>query len=194
VSLTPKPAPAPARPATPVGGELVRTVLAEDEVLLRAGLSELLARFGFVVCATAADAPGLVAAVAEHEPALVVTDIRMPPGFRDEGLRTAIALRAERPALAVVVLSQYVEPDLAADLLDSRSGRGIGYLLKDRVADVGAFVTALHAVAAGALRSTGSRRASGRCWRWWPRGIPTWRWPGCCASPRRWSASTSAAC
>jgi DNA-binding NarL/FixJ family response regulator len=127
----------------------VRVVLAEDEVLLRAGLTELLDRFGFTVCATAGDAPGLAAAVAEHRPDLVVTDIRMPPGFRDEGLRTAIALREARPELAVVVLSQYVEPDLAAKLLDSGAGRGVGYLLKDRVTDVGDFVTALRTAADG---------------------------------------------
>ncbi|MBL7253050.1 response regulator [Paractinoplanes lichenicola] len=127
----------------------VRTVLAEDELLLSAGLAELLARFGFAVCATVGDAAGLVAAVAEHRPGLVVTDVRMPPGFRDEGLRAAITLRADHPELAVVVLSQYVEPGLAARLLDSGSGRGVGYLLKERVADLGEFEAALRTVAAG---------------------------------------------
>jgi DNA-binding NarL/FixJ family response regulator len=127
----------------------VTTVVAEDEVLLRAGLTELLGRFGFAVCATAGDAPGLVAAVEEHDPQLVVTDVRMPPGFRDEGLRSALALRDTHPRLAVVVLSQYVQPELAAQLLASRAGRGIGYLLKDRVTDVGEFATALRSVAEG---------------------------------------------
>ena len=124
-------------------------VLAEDELLLRAGLTELLTRFGFTVCATVEDAPSLVAAVERHRPELVVTDIRMPPGFRDEGLRTALDLRADHPHLAVVLLSQYVEPDFAAELLESRGGRGVGYLLKDRVTDVGDFAAALHTTAGG---------------------------------------------
>ncbi|MCO8273981.1 response regulator transcription factor [Actinoplanes sp. TRM 88003] len=114
----------------------MRTVLAEDELLLRAGLTELLTRFGFTVCAAVGDAGALAAAVGEHRPDLVVTDVRMPPGFRDEGLRTALALRAAHPGLAVAVLSQYVEPDLAARLLDSGAGRGVGYLLKERVAAI----------------------------------------------------------
>lgn len=122
----------------------LRVVLAEDELLLRAGITELLGRFGFTVCATAGDVDQLVGAVAEHHPDLVITDVRMPPGFRDEGLRAALALRQTYPDLAVVVLSQYVEPDLAAQLLNSRSGRGVGYLLKDRVADLAEFAAALH--------------------------------------------------
>jgi DNA-binding NarL/FixJ family response regulator len=124
-------------------------VLAEDGVLLREGLAGLLERFGFQPVAVVGDAGALKAAVAEHDPDLVITDIRMPPGFSDEGLRAAVELRRDRPGLAVIVLSQYVQHSYAADLLDSGEGRGIGYLLKDRVADVEDFIAALHRVAAG---------------------------------------------
>ena len=128
---------------------VTRVVLAEDGVLLREGLAGLLQRFGFHVVASSGDAAGLHAAVAEHEPDLVITDIRMPPSFTDEGLRAAVDLRRTRPGLAVVVLSQYVQHAYAADLLDSGDGRGIGYLLKDRVADVEEFITALRRVCSG---------------------------------------------
>ncbi|RJL24441.1 response regulator [Bailinhaonella thermotolerans] len=127
----------------------VRVVLAEDGVLLREGLAGLLDRFGFEVAATAGDAGGLREAVAAHDPDLVVTDIRMPPGFTDEGLRVAAALRKERPGLAVVALSQYVELSYAADLLDSGDGRRVGYLLKDRIVDVAEFADTLRRVVAG---------------------------------------------
>ncbi|WP_433174590.1 response regulator [Actinoallomurus sp. CA-150999] len=127
----------------------IRVVLAEDGVLLREGLAGLLGRFGFEVVATAGDADALVAAVAEHRPDLVVTDIRMPPGFSDEGLRAAVALRRAHPGLPVVALSQYVELSYAADLLDSGDGRGVGYLLKDRVVDVEEFVGSLRRVTDG---------------------------------------------
>lgn len=129
--------------------QVIRTVLAEDGALLREGLAALLGRFGFEVVAAVGDAQALVAAVEEHEPGLVVTDIRMPPGFSDEGLRAAVRLRQDRPGLPVVVLSQFVEPSYASDLLDSGDGTGIGYLLKDRVGDVREFVAALHRVAGG---------------------------------------------
>lgn len=129
---------------------VIRTVLAEDGALLRAGLAALLDRFGFPVVAAVGDAEALVEAVAEHDPGLVVTDIRMPPGFSDEGLRAAVRLRRERPELPVVVLSQFVETGYAADLLDSGAGTGVGYLLKDRVGDVQEFVEILGRVAAGA--------------------------------------------
>ncbi|HTE64830.1 MAG TPA: response regulator transcription factor [Candidatus Binatia bacterium] len=116
-------------------------------------MSGLLQRFGHAVVATVGDASALVAAVEEHEPDIVVTDVRMPPGFTDEGLRAAVALRAARPSLAVLVLSQYVEQTYAAELLDAdpRRGRGggVGYLLKDRVGDVEEFVDAVWRVAAG---------------------------------------------
>ncbi|MEU3397707.1 response regulator transcription factor [Streptomyces filamentosus] len=127
----------------------LRVVLAEDGVLLREGLIGLLARFGHEVVAAVGDAEALRAAVAAHEPDVVLTDVRMPPGFQDEGLRAAVALRAERPGLPVLVLSQYVQRDYAADLLDSGDGSGVGYLLKDRVGQVEEFVDALDRVASG---------------------------------------------
>lgn len=118
-------------------------------MLLREGLVGLLARFGHEVVAAVGDADALRAAVAEHEPDLVVTDVRMPPGQSDEGLRAALALRRERPALPVVVLSQYVQRTYATELLDSGDGTGVGYLLKDRIGQVEEFVQALHRVADG---------------------------------------------
>ncbi|MHB1595839.1 MAG: response regulator transcription factor [Streptosporangiaceae bacterium] len=126
-----------------------RVVLAEDAALLREGLAVLLERFGFHVAAITADADGLRAAVDQHHPDLVITDIRMPPTFTDEGLRAAVTLRHDHPGLAVVVLSQYVQHGYATDLLDSGDGRGVGYLLKDRIADVEDFITTLRRVAAG---------------------------------------------
>jgi DNA-binding NarL/FixJ family response regulator len=129
--------------------EPVRVVLAEDAVLLREGLAGLLTRFGFQPVAAVGDAEALTAAVAEHHPGLVITDVRMPPSFTDEGLRAAVELRRADPGLAVVVLSQYVQHGYAAELLDSGDGRGIGYLLKDRVGDVEEFTDALCRVAAG---------------------------------------------
>jgi DNA-binding NarL/FixJ family response regulator len=127
----------------------VRVVIAEDSVLLREGLSGLLSRFGFDVVAAVGDAPTLLAAVAETGPDLVVTDVRMPPGFADEGLRAAVTLRTADPDLAVVALSQYVQHSYAGELLGSGQGRAIGYLLKDRVADVAEFAATLRRVAAG---------------------------------------------
>jgi DNA-binding NarL/FixJ family response regulator len=133
----------------PAEHPVIRVVLAEDGVLLREGLAGLLERFGFQTVAVVGDAQALKAAVAEHAPDLVITDIRMPPTFTDEGLRAAAELRRACPGLAVVVLSQYVQHAYAADLLDSGDGRGIGYLLKDRVADVEEFIGALRRVAVG---------------------------------------------
>ncbi|MFJ4774875.1 response regulator [Streptomyces sp. NPDC088762] len=130
-------------------GEPLRVVLAEDSVLLREGLVGLLTRFGHQVAAAVGDADGLRAAVASHDPDIVVTDVRMPPGFTDEGLRAAVELRAARPALPVLVLSQYVQRSYAADLLDSGDGSGVGYLLKDRVGQVEQFLDAVVTVAAG---------------------------------------------
>ncbi|MEO3820618.1 response regulator transcription factor [Plantactinospora sp. B24E8] len=127
----------------------VRVVLAEDGVLLREGLAGLLDRFGFAVVAAVGDADALVAAVGEHRPDLVVTDIRMPPGYTDEGLRAAVRLRRDHPGLAVVALSQYVARSYAADLLNSDGGRRVGYLLKDRIADIEDFVEALRHIVAG---------------------------------------------
>ena len=133
----------------PAEHPVIRVVLAEDGVLLREGLAGLLERFGFRPVAVVGDAQALKAAVAGDVPDMVITDIRMPPGFSDEGLRAAVELRWANPKLAVVVLSQYVQHAYAADLLDSGDGRGVGYLLKDRVADVEEFVAALRRVAAG---------------------------------------------
>ncbi|SBT40499.1 response regulator transcription factor [Micromonospora auratinigra] len=128
---------------------LTRVVLAEDEVLLREGLAALLTRFGFAVLAAVGTAPDLVDAVRAHRPQLVVTDIRMPPHGRDDGVRAAVTLRGEQPDLAVVVLSQHVQAAYAAALLDSGDGRRVGYLLKDRVADVTEFADTLRRVVAG---------------------------------------------
>jgi DNA-binding NarL/FixJ family response regulator len=134
----------------------LRIVVAEDSVLLREGLSGLLHRFGHAVVASVGDASTLVTAVEEHDPDIVVTDVRMPPGFSDEGLRAAVALRAAHPSLAVLVLSQYVEQTYAAELLEADPRRdrgggvgGVGYLLKDRVGDVEEFIDAVRRVAAG---------------------------------------------
>jgi DNA-binding NarL/FixJ family response regulator len=129
---------------------VIRVVLAEDGVLLREGLAGLLDRFRFAVVAAVGDGDALRNAVAQHTPDLVVTDIRMPPGYADEGLRAAVDLRRAQPGLAVVALSQYVERSYAADLLDSGDGTAIGYLLKDRVVDVGEFAGILRRVAEGA--------------------------------------------
>ncbi|WP_414942859.1 response regulator [Amycolatopsis sp. cmx-11-51] len=127
----------------------MRVVLAEDGVLLRAGLAGLLERFGFEVLAQVSDADALVVAVERTRPDLVITDIRMPPSFTDEGLRAAVALRRAEPGLAVVALSQYVERSYAAELLDSGDGARVGYLLKDRIVDVEDFVATLRRVMAG---------------------------------------------
>ncbi|MEU3253029.1 response regulator transcription factor [Streptomyces sp. NPDC006997] len=124
-------------------------MLAEDSVLLREGLVGLLARCGHDVVAAVGDAEALVAAVEAEAPDVVVTDVRMPPGFQDEGLHAAVRLREGRPGLPVLVLSQYVQRAYAAELLDSGDGSGVGYLLKDRVGQVEEFVAALSDVAAG---------------------------------------------
>jgi DNA-binding NarL/FixJ family response regulator len=123
-------------------------VLAEDSVLLREGLIRLLEAAGMQVVAAVADAEQLLRAAEEHRPDLVLTDVRMPPTHTDEGLRASLVLRRAQPAPAVLVLSQYVEERYAAQLLASASG-GVGYLLKDRVADVDEFIDALRRVAAG---------------------------------------------
>ncbi len=131
----------------PEAAEL-RVVLAEDSVLLREGLVRLLTETGFDVVAAVADAESFLRAVAAAPPDLVVVDVRMPPTFTDEGIRAALVVREQFPDVAVVVLSQYVEENYATDLVAGRT-RGVGYLLKDRVADVGDFVEALRRVAAG---------------------------------------------
>ena len=127
----------------------VSVVIAEDSGLLRDGLVGMLERFNFSVSAAVRDAQQLLDAVDEHRPQLVITDVRMPPTFRDEGLRAALALRALHPGLAIVVLSQYVEQTYAGELLLAGEAGGVGYLLKDRVADVRALVAALQQVLDG---------------------------------------------
>jgi DNA-binding NarL/FixJ family response regulator len=126
----------------------MRVVIAEDSVLLREGLVRLLEGGGFTVQAAVADADALLRAVDEHRPDLVVVDVRMPPAHRDEGLRAALVLRRRWPDIAVLVLSQYVEERYATELL-SKETSGVGYLLKDRVADVTEFLDVLRRVAAG---------------------------------------------
>ncbi len=129
--------------------EPLRVVLAEDGVLLREGLAGVLDRFGFKVVAAVGDAHSLKEVVPAQRPDLVITDIRMPPGFSNEGIRAAVELRAAHPDLAVVVLSQFVQAEFAAELLGSGDGTHIGYLLKDRVVDLPEFVGALRAVVSG---------------------------------------------
>jgi DNA-binding NarL/FixJ family response regulator len=126
----------------------VRVVIAEDSGLLREGLSRLLSDAGFEVVAAVGDGARLVSAVEEHRPDVAVVDVRMPPDYRDEGLKAAIEARGRVPGLPVLVLSQYVEEHYGAELLES-GARGTGYLLKDRVADVPEFVAAVRDVASG---------------------------------------------
>ena len=126
----------------------MRVVIAEDHALLREGLVALLTGAGIDVVATTDSGPGLLEIVTEHQPELAIIDVRLPPGFADEGIRAAIAARAAFPTLATLILSQYVEPVYTAELLESPGG-GVGYLLKERVSDVAEFVDALHRVAAG---------------------------------------------
>jgi DNA-binding NarL/FixJ family response regulator len=126
----------------------VRVVIAEDSVLLREGLSRLLDEAGFDVVEAVADAEQLLRSVAEHTPDVVVADVRMPPTHTDEGLRAALVIRKRWPETAVLVLSQYVEERYATELLAGDT-KGVGYLLKDRVADVDEFVGALRRVGAG---------------------------------------------
>jgi DNA-binding NarL/FixJ family response regulator len=126
----------------------VRVVIAEDLALLRDGLTRLLTAFDFEVVCAVADGPALLPALLEHRPDVAVVDVRLPPGFADEGLRAAIAARRVRPGLPVLVLSQHVEQLYARELLADRAG-GVGYLLKDRVSDVARFADAVRQVAAG---------------------------------------------
>ena len=127
---------------------LMRVVIAEDAALLREGLSRLLADRGHEVLAAVADADALLAAVARHHPDVAVVDIRMPPTHTDEGVRAALQLRRDHPGTGVLVFSQYIETRYAARLLAGNAA-GVGYLLKDRVADVAEFTGALARVAAG---------------------------------------------
>jgi DNA-binding NarL/FixJ family response regulator len=127
----------------------LRIVLAEDAVLLRAGLVSLLESFGHTVVAAVGDAQSLVEASRTHTPDLVITDVRMPPGYTDEGLRAAVSLRAGDPGLPVLVLSQYTATAYAAELLGPAGSAGVGYLLKDRIGEVADFADVVTRVAAG---------------------------------------------
>ncbi|GAB3747070.1 response regulator [Nocardiopsis nanhaiensis] len=126
----------------------MRIVIAEDNVLLSEGLKLLLSTRGHQVEAVAQDVPAFAQAVDRHRPDLALVDVRLPPGFRDEGIHAAIDARRQQPGLPVLVLSQYVEQDYAGELLSDGQG-GVGYLLKDRVGRVSEFVDALHKVAEG---------------------------------------------
>ena len=126
----------------------MRVVIAEDSVLLREGITRLLVEYDHEVVAALGDATRLLVAVNEHQPDLVIVDVRMPPTHTDEGLRAAVELRAARPGTPVLVLSQYVEESYASDLISSGTA-GLGYLLKERVADVREFIEAAQRVADG---------------------------------------------
>jgi DNA-binding NarL/FixJ family response regulator len=126
----------------------VRVVIAEDSVLLREGLVRLLEDEGIEVAAAVGTAEDLVEAVRDHDPNLAIIDVRMPPTFRDEGLRAALTIRASAPKISILVLSQYVEERYATELI-STDAKGVGYLLKERVADVGDFLEAARRVADG---------------------------------------------
>jgi DNA-binding NarL/FixJ family response regulator len=123
-------------------------VIADDSLLLREGITRLLAEGGIEVAAGVGDAEALLAAVAKQQPDLAIIDVRMPPAYQDEGLRAAIEIRRRWPKVALLVLSQFVEERYATELLSSDT-RAIGYLLKDRVADIDEFIEAARRVAAG---------------------------------------------
>ncbi len=126
----------------------MRVVIVEDHVLLREGLIALLQENGIEVVAQAEDGPGLLRIVDGHRPDLAICDVRLPPTFTDEGIQAALQARARHPGLAVLVLSQYVEPAYSGELLASGEG-GVGYLLKERVSEVRTFLDAVRRVAAG---------------------------------------------
>ena len=128
----------------------MRVVIAEDSVLLRAGIERLLTGAGHDVVGAVGDGDSLVAAVAAHRPDLALVDVRMPPSHTDEGLRAAILVRARHPRTSVLVLSQYVEERYATELL-ADDDRGVGYLLKGRVMDVRDFLEAVERVGAGGV-------------------------------------------
>jgi DNA-binding NarL/FixJ family response regulator len=127
----------------------VRVVIAEDLALLRDGLTRLLRDNDFDVVAAVADGDALIHKTVAEQPDIVIVDIRLPPTFRDEGLRAALELRRRVPQTAILVVSQYVEQTYAAELLQGSADGGVGYLLKDRIMDVEAFVDAVRRVAAG---------------------------------------------
>ena len=126
----------------------MRIVIAEDAAVIRAGLAEILTDRGHQIVAAVGGAEALKDAVAAHLPDVAIVDVRMPPGYTDEGLRAALTIRRDHPGVGILVFSQYIETRYAADLLATGSG-GIGYLLKDRVANVAEFTDALTRIAAG---------------------------------------------
>jgi DNA-binding NarL/FixJ family response regulator len=146
----------------------VRVVVGEDDVLLREGITRLLTEDGFEVVGQAGDADDLLRTALAHRPDVVVTDVQMPPRRQDDGLRAALELRRRRPDTGVLVLSQYYEPEYVVDLIGDRP-EGVGYLLKERVGDVEAFVQAVRRVAGGGSaldpevvgRLLGRRRCAG---------------------------------
>jgi DNA-binding NarL/FixJ family response regulator len=141
----------------------LRVVIGEDQALLREGVVRLLADAGFEVVAEAADAPDLVRKVGAHKPDVVIVDVQMPPDNTDDGLRAAIEIRTHQPGVGVLVLSQFAEERYALDLIGD-SAEGVGYLLKDRVADFANFADAVRRVAKGgsALDPTVVSRMLGR--------------------------------
>ena len=128
--------------------ERLRVLVADDSVLLREGLVRLLEESGFEVVAQAGDAEELLRKARAHKPAVAIVDVRMPPDNTDDGLRAAIALRAEHPNTGVLVLSQYIEEQYAIELIGEAS-EGVGYLLKERITDLSVLLDAVHRVAAG---------------------------------------------
>jgi DNA-binding NarL/FixJ family response regulator len=148
--------------------DALRVVIGEDDVLLREGMARLLAEAGFDVVAQAGDADDLLRKTLAHRPDVAVVDVQMPPRHEDDGLRAALELRSTLPDTGVLVLSQFYEETYALDLIGDRA-EGVGYLLKERVGDVSAFVGAVERVAAGGSaldpevvgRMLGRRRASG---------------------------------
>lgn len=148
--------------------EHLRVVIGEDDVLLREGIARLLVEAGFEVAAQAGDAEDLLRKGLAHRPDVAVVDVQMPPGRQDDGLRAAIELRRRHPEIGILVLSQFYEEEYALELIGERP-EGVGYLLKERVGDVDAFVAAIERVAAGGSaldpevvgRMLGRRRAGG---------------------------------
>ncbi|HEX8083062.1 MAG TPA: response regulator transcription factor [Solirubrobacteraceae bacterium] len=146
----------------------IRVVIGEDDVLLREGIARLLAEAGFEVAAHAGDAEDFLRRALAHKPDVVVADVQMPPGHGDDGLQAALELRRRLPGTGVLVLSQYYEEHYAVELIGD-SAEGVGYLLKERVGDVDAFIDAVRRVAAGGSaldpevvgRMLGRRRPSG---------------------------------
>jgi DNA-binding NarL/FixJ family response regulator len=146
----------------------VRVLLGEDDVLMREGIARLLAEAGFEVVGQAGDAEALLRKALAHKPDVVIADVQMPPNHGDDGLRAALELRKQRPETGVLVLSQYYEEEYALELIGAQP-EGVGYLLKERVGDVEAFLQAVGRVAAGGSaldpevvgRMLGRRRAAG---------------------------------